>query len=596
MTLQFVPSIILYFVSVAVAGTLAFITWRIRPARSSTWIALLVFMIIWTIGGILEATFVDLHAKTVAISAVTYLGVGGVIFFWLLFTIIYSNHAQWLNKYTVALLAFIPVVNYLIVNTNEWHHFYWTNRYLVEINGAVFFEGDHGFWFGIWTVYGYAAIIIGALLLVTTIIRSPRVYQGQALMLVLGGLFPLVANFFYFLGINPIAPLDLSPVSFVLSSILITIGILRFRLFDLTPIAHDLVFKGVTSGVLMIDLNENIIDLNPAAELILNRSKNEIIGKNIFVLFPQYQGLLQQFKEITNTRAEITLGSTPSIYEVQIMPLTNRRGHIAGRIVLFYDITERKQAAEERDNLINELDAYASTVAHDLKNPLSLIAGHANLIKRKSSEELPANVQNSLDMIAKTSYQMAQIVDSLLLLATVRNLDEIKTEPLDTAVLVNNAWGRLADLAEKANAQLIQPTEWPIAIGYTPWIEEVWANYLSNAIKYGGEPPRIEVGYDLPTTTNGTQAHIRFWIQDNGHGLSQEETQTLFQQYSRLEQHSKLQGHGLGLSIVKRILEKLDGTYGVESEIGKGSKFFFTLPMTIEEVELEQKSALLDGK
>lgn len=587
MTLQFVPNIILYFVSVAVAGTLAFITWRIRPARSSTWIALLVFMIIWTIGGILEATLTDLHLKTVAITAVTYLGVGGVIFFWPLFTIIYSNHEHWLNKYTIALLALIPVTNYLIVNTYKWHQFYWTNRYLIEINGAVFFEADHGFWFVIWTIYGYAAIIFGALLLVTSIIRSPRVYQGQALVLILGGLFPLVANFFYFLGINPIAPLDLSPVSFVLSSILITIGILRFRLFDLTPIAHDLVFKGVTSGVLMIDLNDNIIDLNPAAELILNRTKNEIIGKNMFALFPQYQDLIKQIKDLTNTRTEIALGATQSIYEVQIMPLTNRRGQLAGRIVLFYDITEQKRAVAERDKLINELDAYASTVAHDLKNPLNLIVGHANLIKRKNKTTLPAKAKDSLDIIAKTSVQMAQIIDSLLLLANVRHIEDIQTEALDTAVLINNAWGRLANLAEKHQAELILPSEWPAAIGYASWVEEVWSNYLSNAIKYGGTPPQITAGWDIQETHQNGTAHICFWVQDNGDGLSHQETAQLFQQFSRLDQHSKLQGHGLGLSIVKSILEKLGGTFGVESELGQGSTFFFTLPLAPEEITVE---------
>ncbi len=582
MALQFVPAVMLYFASVAVTATLAFVTWRLKPQHAVTWIAILIFVTIWTIGGILEACLLDLRLKTLAITAVSYVGVAGVIFFWPLFTIIYSKHAKWLNKYTIALLALIPILNTIIINTNEWHHLYWTDTYLIEKNGFVFFQGTRGIWVTVWRLYSYTAIICSSLLLATSVIRSPRVYKGQVLMLTLGALFPLVANFFYFLGINPIAPLDLSPVSFVISGIFITIALLRFRLFDFTPIAHDLVFNGVTSGVLIIDLKGNIIDLNPAAESILSRHKNELVGKEIYSAFPAYEKMLHQYKTVTNTHIELTLGPNNPIYEVQVMPLTNRRGKLTGRIVLLYDITERKRTVAERDKLINELDAYASTVAHDLKNPLGLIVGHTNLIKRKNKEPLPPQVQNSLDVIAKTSTQMAQIVDSLLLLASVRNVDDIKREPLDTAVLVNNAWNNMSDLAEQANAQLIQPETWPTVIGYAPWIEQVWTNYLSNAIKYGGRPPRIEIGADAPTSSNGPTPHIRFWVRDNGNGLSAAESEQIFQEFSRLDQHSKLQGHGLGLSIVKRILDKLDGTFGVESTPGQGSTFYFTLPIAQE--------------
>ena len=165
MTLQFVPTVLLYFASAAIAGTLAFVTWRMKPERAGTWIALLIFTIIWTVGGILEAFFTDLYLKTVAITAVTYLGVAGVVFFWSLFTIIYSNHESWLNKYTIALLAFIPITHYIIINTNQWHHFFWTTTFLLEKNGYVFFQGEHGFWFLIWVLYGYSVIILGSLLL-----------------------------------------------------------------------------------------------------------------------------------------------------------------------------------------------------------------------------------------------------------------------------------------------------------------------------------------------------------------------------------------------------------------------------------------------
>ena len=114
--------------------------------------------------------------------------------------------------------------------------------------------------------------------------------------------------------------------------------------------------------------------------------------------------------------------------------------------------------------------------------------------------------------------------------------------------------------------------DWPIASGYAPWIEEVWVNYVSNAIKYGGRPPHIELG-----ATRQANDTIRFWVRDNGGGLTLEEQSRLFTAFTRLHQ-ARAKGHGLGLSIVKRIIEKLGGTVGVESEIGAGSTFYFILP------------------
>jgi signal transduction histidine kinase len=118
----------------------------------------------------------------------------------------------------------------------------------------------------------------------------------------------------------------------------------------------------------------------------------------------------------------------------------------------------------------------------------------------------------------------------------------------------------------------ITPELWPVAEGYTPWVEEVWINYLSNGLKYGGHPPRLEVG-----ATPQDDGMIRFWVKDNGPGLDAEEQARLFAEFTRLGK-VRAQGHGLGLSIVRRIMEKLGGQAGVESEVGQGSLFYFTLP------------------
>ena len=127
-------------------------------------------------------------------------------------------------------------------------------------------------------------------------------------------------------------------------------------------------------------------------------------------------------------------------------------------------------------------------------------------------------------------------------------------------------------LIEQHDAEIIKPQRWPAAIGYEPWIEEVWANYLSNAIKYGGRPPRVELGArDLDAD------RVRFWVRDNGKGLTPAQQARLFTEFTRLDP-AAAEGHGLGLAIARRIVEKLGGEAGVESRPGEGCTFWFDLP------------------
>lgn len=582
MTSQFVPASSLYILSAIVTFSLAYVTWRLKPERGLTWIMVMICAGIWAIGSTLETIPTDLETKFRIVKTVPYLGITGSIFFWSLFTIIYSRHKYWLNKFTIFLLAVVPVTTYVLVFTSQYHPLIWESYSLVAQNGYVFFNPIYGIGFWIWAVYGYLVILCGAYLIITAVVRSPRLYQGQAFVLILGSLIPLISNLLYLVKLNPIDPLDLSPISFTITGILITIGLLRFQLFSVVPIAHDLVFKGVTSGVIVIDLKAQIIDLNPAAETILNQDKNKLVGKNILDTFPEYKSVIEQFSGVWDAKTEISFGVEQRIFELQIMPLTNRSGKgVAGRIILLYDITERKKALAERDSLIRELDAYAHTVAHDLKTPLAIIQGYSGLIMRKNGETLPDSTKEYLHTIDKTTQKMGEIIDSLLLLASIQSVDDLEISPIDMAEIAHNAWSRVSrnETTKLVNFTMAE-TIWPTAVGYAPWVEQVWVNYMSNAIKYGGSPPQVEIGFDLPNDHfNGTRPSARFWVKDNGNGLSEEEAAQLFQKFVRLAQHETVGGHGLGLSIVQRIIDRLGGQVGVESQEAKGSIFYFTLPL-----------------
>jgi signal transduction histidine kinase len=221
--------------------------------------------------------------------------------------------------------------------------------------------------------------------------------------------------------------------------------------------------------------------------------------------------------------------------------------------------------------MIKELESFTHTVAHDLKNPLGLVLAYANLLQQDIGVMPEETLREYATKMFNGGVKMRTIIEELLLLAQTR-YGEVQPVPIDMQPLVEAARWRLLTVNSEAQPEVRLPHFWPAALGYAPWIEEVWFNYLSNALKYGGQPPQIELGADIRP-----DAQIRFWVRDNGPGLTRDQIGKLFAPFTQLGQVSS-RGHGLGLSIVRHIVEKLGGEVGVESVPGQGCLFYFTLP------------------
>lgn len=222
-----------------------------------------------------------------------------------------------------------------------------------------------------------------------------------------------------------------------------------------------------------------------------------------------------------------------------------------------------------------ELDAFAHTVAHDLKNPLSVLVSYAELIETEGASMGPEELRTWALVMVEKGREAINIVNELLLLSSLRRRDIIATS-LDMRALVRGVLHRMRNQVLQSRAKIELVGSWPRAMGYQPWVEEVWVNYLDNALKYGGHPPRIEIGGMLQK-----DGMARYWVRDNGNGIPPAEQSHLFRIWSRMD-NVRVSGHGLGLSIVRRIVEKLGGYVGVESSgmPGEGALFYFVLPHT----------------
>lgn len=232
-----------------------------------------------------------------------------------------------------------------------------------------------------------------------------------------------------------------------------------------------------------------------------------------------------------------------------------------------------QQEVELYKQKTEELDAYARTVAHDLKQPIAAIVGYAELLPEIITD-LPQDglLYGALTKMGQSANQASQIINALLLLATVNKTD-VPLVSIDMATAVTNVLHRLQEPIQQYQGQIILPEKWETAVGYQPWIEEVWVNYLTNALKYGGAAPEI-----ILSCENCATNMVRFWVKDNGPGIPHEYQETLFNEFSRFATDENGGSHGLGLAIVRRIVEKLGGSVGYKSGPSNGSHFFFTLP------------------
>ncbi len=232
----------------------------------------------------------------------------------------------------------------------------------------------------------------------------------------------------------------------------------------------------------------------------------------------------------------------------------------------------QKQHLELRERN-QQLDAFNYMVAHDLRSALSRVLGYADLLLDQDDDAAGHGGSDNIDDLKKirdSALRMQSIVQSMLALAGMSK-SEVEFVPIEMAGIVESVLADLEPDIHRQRAQIHLATTWPLAIGYGPWLERVWANYIGNGLKYGGKPPVLRLGADIES-----EEYVRFWIRDNGVGLSDELLARVYQPFVRAE-NPRAEGFGIGLSIVHRIVSRLDGDIGARNLGDGGCEFSFTL-------------------
>ncbi|MBN2004106.1 MAG: PAS domain S-box protein [Anaerolineae bacterium] len=582
MQFEFLFLVTLLF-SVMVTTLLIAYAWRYRHTPAAhAFVRFMVCVWVWSFAVVLQLLSVQqemaevwhkIHYSAIVVTPVA----------WMIFALIYAGGQRWVTPAALLYVCVIPAVTLVLLWTNNMHHLFFTEITFTRTGFLTFSATSGGVWMWVHAAYGYLLVAGGIGLQIWVAVRSFRLYRAQAIAIILSALPPLIGNVLVTFGW---IRYPVTVIGFVITGLVLGWAIFRYQLLDLGPVARDRLVNSMSDAMFVVDAHRQIVDLNPAMVALLGMPEEQVIGQDAGVVLNFSQDMVKHFLNAAPIQDEILLdqGGEARVYDLRLTLLADKSGTVTGQMIVLHDITKRKQSeealrryAEELESSNAELDAFAHTVAHDLKNPLATIYGFASYLESRTEKLSEEKLHENLEHISQTSLKMTNIIDELLLLARVRRVDAVDVQPLDMARIVAEAQKRLHNVITEHRAELSAPSEWPSVWGYPPWIEEVWVNYISNACKYGGHPdggiaPRIELGFD-----NTSTLIVRFWVKDNGPGLTDEQRRQLFTPFTRLQQ-TRAQGHGLGLSIVRRIVEKLGGEVGVESVEGIGSTFWFTLP------------------
>jgi two-component system cell cycle sensor histidine kinase/response regulator CckA len=336
------------FLAAAALAALAFFAWRRQPAPGARAFTLLMLAASeWSLGYALELGGTTLPAK-VFWADIQYLGIVVVPGAWLVFVLRYVGAEEWLSRRNLALLAIEPVVMLALVCTNAAHGLVRSNVRLDSSGPFPALDYAYGAVFWINAAYSYALLLVGTLLLLRVLFQPPRLYHTQAVALLIGALAPWVGNALYISGLRAFSHLDPSPFAFILTGLAVVGGLFRFRLLDLVPIARSAVIERMDEGVMVLDAQNRVVDLNPAAARVVGQPVPEIIGRPAAEVLSAWPGLIERYRDVMETRTEITLevGDAQHDYDLHISPLYDREDRLAGRLFVSLDVTGRKRAEE----------------------------------------------------------------------------------------------------------------------------------------------------------------------------------------------------------------------------------------------------------
>lgn len=526
-------------------------------------------------------TVAAIPAEKLIWAKLEYLGGLSTPVLYLIFVLRYTGKEKFLTKRNILLLFVIPFITLILAFTNEWHNLIWKGFTPIS-NDTNLMEYMHGmgFWIG-YISYSYFLLLLSAVILITFILTQAKPFKTQAVVVLAGGLFPWMSSVLYLTDNNLVPGLDLTPVSITLSGVIAAYAILNFRFLDLVPIARETLVDILPDGIIALDSQNRIQDINRAAISFMGIKNKNIIGSPITSAEASATQLLNAVIDKSRLfQIESGCNGETRTFHVIKNDLKNQPG---SRLIIISDITavkktekdliKAKDHAEESDRLKS---AFLANMSHEIRTPMNGILGFTELLKMAdiSTEQQ----QSYLDIIKKGGERMLNIINDII------DISKIESGQMQLYIARTNINEQIDSIssffmpeAQAKGIHLLYKTTLPddeSVIRTDP--DKVYAiltNLVKNAIKFT-RSGFIEYGYEKK------DGFLEFYVKDTGIGIHTDQHDFIFERFRQGSDSltRNYEGTGLGLSISKAYVQMLGGKIWFESEFGKGSVFNFNIP------------------
>ena len=323
---------------------LAFHIWQRRNmVAADNFVLMMVGAAIWCFAHTLKVASLRLQWMVI-FDNFAYLGMDIIAIGVFTFSMAFTQNKKHLDKLMWILLLIEPVTNLVLIWSDPIHHLFRKNLAIASIDQFNYIIYDHGIWGVVILSYFYAVFLFSLFLLIRFFLQANQLTRTQTAIIIMGICFPYVVGIFSMLGLIKALDQDIFPITFGLSNIFLAWGVIRFRIFDIVPIARDRIVESMHEGMIMIDDNDRIVDINPAALELIGHKEKDLLGTQISSIVPisnaQVLGKLEKVQYETQIN-NIKTGTT-NTYEVRLSPLMNRQGRTFGRLIFLQDITRRK--------------------------------------------------------------------------------------------------------------------------------------------------------------------------------------------------------------------------------------------------------------
>lgn len=550
--------ILLYFISGTITLYFTVLGWRHRNIRLSLPFTLVMACLtVWFYAYILEITSPDLGTalffNNIEVPCILSIPVG-----FLLIVLFYTGRERYVTIRTLPLFFLVPILLSIVEITNPFHYLYYTGFSVATFEWLNLWIYLHGpfFWFAV--VYSYTLSFMAVLLILSHMSDSGRCHHRPLIFLLFASLAPFLANLMYVCQIPPSPYLDLTPLSFMVTTLLLIAGLFRY-LFTRVPVAYARIIATMRDAVIITTEPLRVIDLNPAAEKILGIPLREAVGRDIGTLLPGLpESLTRSWLPANGERAEYQMQEDGRVqyFDVMTMPLGEEGVASEGSLFVIRDVTERKEAELALADANRKIRLLTSITRHDIRNQLTGLSGYLEL--SRDSVGNPSDMTRYVDKMQV----VAKAIENQI--AFTRDYENLGGGP--------PVWQDVSSCVRKGMEGLpfgnvqVHTDPFNLEILADPLLGKVFYNLFDNALRYGGSRmTTIRVSSFTETTS---QVLV---ITDDGEGVAEKDKERVFKKGFG-------KNTGLGLFLTREILSLTGITIVENGEPGRGARFEIRVP------------------